>query len=230
VVSLVVVRSSAALAYEIAAELVIDASGTGIPTLDLLCKLGLPWPGETTVEVDLGYSSAIYDIPLSATPQFSGMLSMARAPESSRCGYMLRREDGLWFVLLVGRGKDKPPVDEREYLAFARSLDTPTIFEAIKDSRRIGMASRFNFPGSRRRDFNLVRGFPGNLLPLGDALCRLNPVYGHGMTVAAQEALLLKTLIKEKNETLSPDLNLSASFFSRTELIVPRRQTSCRVI
>jgi 2-polyprenyl-6-methoxyphenol hydroxylase-like FAD-dependent oxidoreductase len=219
-ISSVRVRGSGGLAYEVAAKLVIDASGTGTPTLDLLGRLGLPLPGETAVQVDLGYASAIYDIAPGATPQFSGMVSIARAPESSRGGYMLRREDGFWFVLLVGRGKDKPPVDERKYLAFARSLDTSIIFEAIKHSKRIGTASRFHCAGSRRLDFKLIRGFPGNLLPLGDALCRLNPVYGHGMTVAAQEALLLKTLKREKTEMFSPELNLSTSFFSRAELIV----------
>ena len=44
--------------------------------------------------------------------------------------------------------------------------------------------------------FRQIPDFPGGLLPVGDAICRFNPVYGQGMTVALQEAHLLFDLLR----------------------------------
>jgi 2-polyprenyl-6-methoxyphenol hydroxylase-like FAD-dependent oxidoreductase len=46
-----------------------------------------------------------------------------------------------------------------------------------------------------RRDFSSVGGFPQGLIPVGDAICRFNPSYGEGMSVAAQQARTLRQLL-----------------------------------
>ncbi len=47
----------------IAADLVVDASGRGAPTLALLQSIGRPLPEETTIGIDLSYSTCVFAVP-----------------------------------------------------------------------------------------------------------------------------------------------------------------------
>ena len=57
-------------------------------------------------------------------------------------------------------------------------------------------------------------------MPLGDAICVFNPIYGQGMSVAAQEAVLLRRLLRERSGTGDPRSSLAADFFAEVEPIL----------
>ncbi|MGB3827424.1 MAG: hypothetical protein WA962_01495, partial [Ornithinimicrobium sp.] len=60
----------------------------------------------------------------------------------------------------------------------------------------LGGVSIHRQTGNRRHHYERLRRWPAGLLVVGDALCAFDPVYGQGVTVAACEALLLRTALQ----------------------------------
>ncbi|CAB3746279.1 FAD-dependent oxidoreductase [Paraburkholderia solisilvae] len=181
------------------ASLVIDASGRGMPTLSFLKATGRPMPEETVIGADVAYASTLYTFPHGAAPGFKIGVTIGKAPEDGRSGYLTMRENGLWDLVLASRNGDMPPVDEPAFLAFADSLPTRTLADALRKGQRETPVIRFGYPESRRRHFARLPDFPAGLLPVGDAVCNINPVFGQGMTIAAKEAVLLDGLLAASN-------------------------------
>jgi hypothetical protein len=74
------------------------------------------------------------------------------------------------------------------------------------------------FTESRWRHFAQVSDFPRGLLPIGDAICRFNPVHGQGMSVAAQEASLLFDLLRRFDSDLLS--RLAPDFLTKAENLI----------
>jgi 2-polyprenyl-6-methoxyphenol hydroxylase-like FAD-dependent oxidoreductase len=177
------------------ADLVVDASGCGNLTASLLESIGQPMPEETVIGVDIGYATAVFAIPEDAPSDWKAIRTVPNIWENSRGGLMLPLEGSRWMVTVGGRHGDKPPGDGDGFLAFTRRLRTSTLYDAIRHAERLGDVVRFGFSASVWRHFERLQTFPRGLLPFSDAICRFNPVYGQGMSVAAQEAVLLRRLL-----------------------------------
>jgi hypothetical protein len=139
------------------------------------------------------------------------MRTVPNIRESTRSGLMLPLEGGRWMVTIGGRHGDKPPGDGAGFLAFTRQLRASTLYDAIRQAKRLGDVVRFGFSASVWRHFERLETLPRGLLPFSNAICRFNPVFGQGMSVAAQEALLLRRLLgNREGDTLA---RLAPAFF-----------------
>jgi 2-polyprenyl-6-methoxyphenol hydroxylase-like FAD-dependent oxidoreductase len=91
------------------ADLVVDASGRGNLTSELLEAIGQPMPEETVIGVDIGYATAVFAIPDDDPSDWKALRTLPNIRESSRGGLMLPLEGGRWMVTLGGRRGEKPP-------------------------------------------------------------------------------------------------------------------------
>jgi 2-polyprenyl-6-methoxyphenol hydroxylase-like FAD-dependent oxidoreductase len=168
----------------ISADLVVDASRHGTLTLSFLGAAGHRLPEETAIGVDIRYATGLFSLSDGALDELKAIVTFPKAPESAHYGYLLPVENNRYQLLLIGRGDDAPPADADAFLAYAQKLGTPTIDRVMRGAKPVGKIARYGFPESRWRHFGRLDDFPRGLIPFGDAICCLNPVYGQGITVA----------------------------------------------
>jgi 2-polyprenyl-6-methoxyphenol hydroxylase-like FAD-dependent oxidoreductase len=110
----------------------------------------------------------------------------------------------------------------------AQQVRTPTLYNAISRAKLLDDVVRFGFSASVWRHCTRLNSFPRRLIPLGDAICCLNPVYGQGMSVAVQEALLLQRLLRSREGDRSRAGLAPAFFTEASRLIETNRIWSAR--
>jgi 2-polyprenyl-6-methoxyphenol hydroxylase-like FAD-dependent oxidoreductase len=204
----------------LAADLVVDASGRGMPTLNFLQANGHALPPESTIGVDGRYSTGTFAIPENAPGDWKSTIHVPDPRVDSHGALLLPIEGGRWIVVVSALHGDAPPADTAGFIDWTRSLRTPTLWNALRDAEPLGQIARFAFPGSVRRHFGRLRAFPRGLLPVADAVCRLNPVFGQGMSVAAQEARVLKDLLRMSAGQHDPLAQLAPAFFAALETVI----------
>ncbi|MBV8608495.1 MAG: hypothetical protein JO034_13685, partial [Singulisphaera sp.] len=94
--------------------------------------------------------------------------------------------------------------DEAGFLAFALSLRSPALFEAIARAEPLSPISGHRATENRRRHYDRLGRFPDGVVAVGDAACAFNPVYGQGMTAAALGAEVLNRWLRERSSHRSP--------------------------
>jgi len=204
----------------LAAHLVIDASGRGVPTLAYLKTCGLASPQESAIGIDVTYATATFAIPDNAPADWK-VLAVMGDPRGNRSGGgVFPLEGRRWMVTLAAAHGDKPPGDPAGFMKLAQSLRTATIYDSIRSAERIGDIERFAFPASVRRQFERLESFPRGLLPIGDAICHFNPIFGQGMSVAAIEACELKKLLTALSSEDDPLAHLAAPYFAAITPVV----------
>lgn len=182
---------------ELAADLVVDASGRNSQAPQWLESLGYAPPDESTVDALPGYATRIYRRPSQFNASWKMMHIKPAAPDSTRGGLIVPIEGDRWHVTLIGMGGDYPPTDEEGFLEFARSLPSPQLYEAIKDAEPLTKPYGYRGATNRARRYDELPRYLEGLLVVGDAVYTLNPVYGQGMTAAALGSLALDDCLGE---------------------------------
>ncbi|MFJ5061733.1 FAD-dependent oxidoreductase [Streptomyces nigra] len=181
------------------AGLVVDATGRGSAAPRWLAALGLPAPVRREVDSGLAYASRLYLAPEPARDGFPVVNVQAdpRAGGPGRAGVLLPIEHGRWLVTLSGTRGGEPGTSDEEFARFAREeLRHPVIGELIERAEPLTGVAFTRTTANRRHSYERMPDWPENLTVLGDALAAYNPVYGHGLSVGAQSALILRETVR----------------------------------
>ncbi|MCS0603098.1 FAD-dependent monooxygenase [Streptomyces sp. LP11] len=182
------------------ADLVIDATGRGSRAPRWLEELGLPPVTERQVDAGVAYATRLYRAPGTTAaldfPLVNVQANPAKAP--GRGGIVLPVEGNRWIVTLSGTRGGEPTADPDAFLDFALGLGDPVIGDLLRAAEPLGDVAATRSTANVRRYYEKLRVWPEGFTVLGDAVAGYNPVYGHGLTVAAQGALAVRDVLRAR--------------------------------
>lgn len=204
----------------VATDYLIDAGGRGSQAPRWLKEFGFAAPEETTIGVDIAYASTKFRVPENYDRGEQLVVFIGPPPDYPNGALMEIIEDNALHVTLMGRFGDYPPHDEAGYMAFAKALHTPKLYEVIKDAERVTDITHYRFPSSVQRHYERLMAFPEGFLVLGDAISSFNPFYGQGMTSAALQVQALQQVLTERAVNGQGLEKLAQTFFPKAAEVI----------
>ncbi|HZC17956.1 MAG TPA: FAD-dependent monooxygenase, partial [Caulobacteraceae bacterium] len=196
------------------ADLVIDATGRSGNSLSWLAAGGFGPVEETTLEIGTGYASAIFRKPAGWRGP-ADSISISSGDPDTRGGFLFSIEDDCWFASLTGRFEQAPPGDPDKWMEYARNLRVPELYERVNQGERITPIKVYRAPISRWRRYEKLARHPERVLPVGDALAHVNPVFGQGMTLASVHVMGLWDILAERAGSGGGLDGLAVPYFNR---------------
>lgn len=184
------------------AGLVIDATGRASRLPGWLAARGLRVPDESLIRSDVAYATREFERRPDDLPGGASVLLLLAEPPNPRGGAILAVENNRWVVTVFGLAGERPEATEQGFVDFARTLAVPDFARLARSCRPLTDVVPYRIEGSRRRHYERL-AMPEGILPIGDAICSFNPVFGQGMSVASMQAVALDEELQRGTAGLS---------------------------
>jgi 2-polyprenyl-6-methoxyphenol hydroxylase-like FAD-dependent oxidoreductase len=201
------------------ADLVVEASGRGALTLALLDALGWDLPEVTEIGIDVNYTTVVVPIPDDAPLEWKLALTLPDPPALTHA-VLLPMEGNRWIVTITDHGAAPRLESWPAFLEGLRGLRTPTLYNALRHVPPPEGIRHYGFRASLWRHFERLPRLPRGVLPIADSLCRFNPIYGQGMSSAAQQARLLLDVLERSAQQADPLTATQTGFMAEVASIL----------
>jgi 2-polyprenyl-6-methoxyphenol hydroxylase-like FAD-dependent oxidoreductase len=202
VVTGVQITSTDGTVSEERADVVVDATGRGSRTPLWLKDLGYHPPVDERIAVRVKYASQTLHFPFEREPR--RFMINGRTPTRSFGVALFGGEHDTWIFTILGAHQAIPALPTRQWMLDSTAGLLPDWARAVVQAADpTGPVHTQQHPASVRRRYDRLTDFPDGLLVIGDAMCAFNPVYGQGMSIAAEQALCLRAALRVGTDKLA---------------------------
>jgi 2-polyprenyl-6-methoxyphenol hydroxylase-like FAD-dependent oxidoreductase len=201
-------------------DLVVDASGRGIPTVSLLDALGWERPEATEISFEIGYSTTVVRFAPDHPPRWKIVLTEPNPPGSALKAVFAPLEGDRWFITIADRRAVPRLETWNEFVSTFSQLKMPTLSQIFRHAQPTEPIRHFGFSSNRWQHFERLHQLPHGVLPIADALCRFNPTQGQGMSSAAMQSRLLRAALETAAPEANPIAAAQTAFMSNVKSIV----------
>ncbi|MEH7388020.1 hypothetical protein V7147_21870 [Bacillus sp. JJ1521] len=197
----------------------MDASGASSFSYRWLTEQGMHIPVEK-VKIGLTYVSQIVELPEHENRDWTIKLLYPNPPYEKLAGAISKVEGNQYLVTFIGYHdciNEKDILKENNLIELAKGLSKPDILHELQNSKSLTDISIFRVPQITWNRIEKTKEFPSGLLMIGDTICRIDPFYGQGMSIAVLEALALKNIFRNQ----SPEKATSVFHKKASKIIYP---------
>jgi 2-polyprenyl-6-methoxyphenol hydroxylase-like FAD-dependent oxidoreductase len=211
------VKDQTGTVHTFSADLVVDASGVSSLSHTWFTNRGFDIP-EEKVDIHLRYISKQFMLPDNQDRDWKIKMVYPHPPHEKIGGTISKVEGNRYIVTIMGYHhavNDKDVVKDDGFIELSKKLPKLDIYQELIGSTSVTKTSIYRIPHIIWRRFDKVVNLPKGLLLIGDTICRIDPVFGQGMSIAILEALALRKLLQN-----GADNKLPASFHKTAAKII----------